>query len=465
MLRRPNAILAVMGPLTVAGVVASLIVACGGVGGQSSKTLGSSNGPGTVIPASVPLSPTPPAPVQTALRIPVTPVAVTYQVADPVFSALPGAKALYGVHQGAGYQIEVPENWNGELVLYAHGYHAYDPSLTVDQPALRQHFIENDYAWAASSYQTNGYSVGVGAEDTRLLAQLFAELVGEPSRTYLYGNSLGAHVTTFLMERYPSEFDGALAECGAVAGVAVLDYFASWSILAAYLTGVEGGIDIDPDSYLAAITEIDVLLGPADSPTIAGTQFESAVSELSGGRRPFLHEGYLESRDWNFLVTLDAYRNPEMSIAAASNEDERYTTDSGLGLTADELNRTIPRLAANPDVRAGERFPEFNPVTGRIEAPYLTLHNTGDLFVPISQEQIYRRAVEDTGRSDLLVQRAIRRPGHCAFRPPERQRAFDDLVRWVETGFRPAGDDLLGDLMDAGLEFTDPLHPDDPGTP
>jgi hypothetical protein len=61
------------------------------------------------------------------------------------------------------------------------------------------------------------------------------------------------------------------------------------------------------------------------------------------------------------------------------------------------------------------------------------------------------------------VQRAVRRPGHCAFTDAERQRAFEDLVAWVERGTKPAGEDLLGDLRDAGRAFTVPLAGDDPG--
>ena len=38
------------------------------------------------------------------------------------FEALPGATALWGVHEGAGFRVEVPVNWNGELVVWAHGF-------------------------------------------------------------------------------------------------------------------------------------------------------------------------------------------------------------------------------------------------------------------------------------------------------------------------------------------------------
>jgi hypothetical protein len=42
-------------------------------------------------------------------------------------------------------------------------------------------------------------------------------------------------------------------------------------------------------------------------------------------------------------------------------------------------------------------------------------------------------------------------------------KAFDDLVTWVRTGTRPAGDEVDGDLTNAGMKFTEPLRPNDPG--
>src|SRR4029453_10302755 len=45
-----------------------------------------------------------------------------WEKTDATFAALPGAKAFFGEYDGGTYRIEVPERWNGELVLWAHGY-------------------------------------------------------------------------------------------------------------------------------------------------------------------------------------------------------------------------------------------------------------------------------------------------------------------------------------------------------
>ena len=45
-----------------------------------------------------------------------------WQLGDPKFDALPGAKAFFGQYEGGIYRVEIPDSWNGEFVLYAHGF-------------------------------------------------------------------------------------------------------------------------------------------------------------------------------------------------------------------------------------------------------------------------------------------------------------------------------------------------------
>ena len=73
------------------------------------------------------------------------------------FDALPNvdSQRLWGVHNNAGYRIEVPANWNGALVMWAHGERGTGLELTVDDHPLRAYLIANGYAWAASSFSRN----------------------------------------------------------------------------------------------------------------------------------------------------------------------------------------------------------------------------------------------------------------------------------------------------------------------
>jgi alpha-beta hydrolase superfamily lysophospholipase len=385
---------------------------------------------------------------------------------DPAFVALDGASAHFGQIDRAAYRIEMPDAWNGELVLYAHGFAGFGTEVSVESPprALRQYLVTNGYAWAASSYSENGYVPGIGADDTLALKRHFVEEFGEPERTYIAGASMGGNVVALALENQATEYDGGLALCGALGGIEQIDYLASWVAVAEYTSGLTFPIG-EPGANLAPVflTELPRILGAPDAPTERGRQFASVMNLLTGGPRPFFVEGFREQYIVNFgLVMIDPERKLLVN-RAATNADTVYEIGEGLGMTAAELNAGVRRYASDAAARNAETHPDAVPTTGRISVPLLTLHNTGDLFVPISMEQSYRAKVEAAGRGDLLVQRAIRAGGHCKFSEPELTAAFADLVAWVKDGTKPKGEDLTGDLMNAGLEFTNPLRAGDPG--
>ncbi|MBA4180604.1 MAG: hypothetical protein C0506_08465, partial [Anaerolinea sp.] len=349
----------------------------------------------------------------------------------PDFVAVPGAKGVFGRLGNAVYQIEMPEKWNDEVVYYAHGFAGFGTEVAVDPPprALREKLIAEGFAWAASSYSENGYTPGIGADDTLALKGLFEEKYGKPEKSYLVGASMGGNVVTLSLEHFPDAYDGALAVCGAVAGESQIDYLTSWTALAEFTSGVKIPIGEGSREVGAVLLQqLPRALGTPDAPTDQGKQFISAVRMLTGGPRPFFVEGFKEQYVANFgLVLLDPDRR--MTAAAAStNEAVIYTIEPGLGLTNEQLNAGVRRFPADLTKRSVESHPDAVPTSGRISKPLLTLHGTGDLFVPISQEQLYRKSVEAAGRGDLLVQRAIRSAGHCRFSAEELTTAFTDLV-------------------------------------
>jgi hypothetical protein len=112
------------------------------------------------------------------------------------------------------------------------------------------------------------------------------------------------------------------------------------------------------------------------------------------------------------------------------------------------------------------RSPSANPVyaerTGRLTVPLLTLHETGDAWVPLSLEQSYRRG---RSRPDGPAARAARGAGAQSLQrrssgPPAGVRR---IVASIERGVRPDGEDVLAaDLSRIGLKWTPVLHPEDP---
>jgi pimeloyl-ACP methyl ester carboxylesterase len=406
----------------------------------------------------------PPVAAETAAT-PAGAAAQSPRIRDPRFTALPGARADFGVLNGAAYRIEVPHNWNGGLVLYAHGYRGEGPDLTVGDPPIRRHLIRGGYAWAASSYRMNGYRPDVGLDDTLALKAHFAQKYGRPRWTVIEGTSMGGHVLFAALELHPDAFQGALAECPAI-GNGVIDYLAAFAAVAEYIGGVDLLGSPDAQTYMRrVVAEWLPAVGFAQTPTDKGRALLSVGKHLMGGEFPFWREGFMTrfTQAANLLVLGDPSRRDSPASRALDTRDVQYRIDPGLGYTADELNQNVRRFErlAGPPASAQDRV--FEDLTGRINVPVISLHTTGDAFVPFTLEQQYRRLTLAAGTSDLLVQRAIRRPAHCQFEGAELTRAFDDLVAWIERGVKPEGDDVLAtDLSTLGLRWTTPLLPEDP---
>lgn len=380
-----------------------------------------------------------------------------YFAGNPDFEPLTGATARFGSLGGAAYRIEVPDDWNGDLVVWAHGFHGWGSELFPVSPpdALRNAFVREGYAWAASSYSENGWVPGVGANDTLALKREFGRLVGTPNRTYIVGQSMGGNAVVLSLEQFPGEYAGGLSLCGAVAGGEWLDYLWSWALVAEFLAGDavprDAASPFDP-------SRLEALGKPGDL-TSSGVAFADVIRNLTGGPRPFFDEGFANAFEGNFgLATGDPARITEISRAATTQGVE-YRIDPGLGFDSGEINRGVRRLTGDAELRDVGTHPDSAPTTGLLLAPLLTLHETGDLTVPVSMEQSYLRKVESAGASRFLVQRLIRSGGHCAFSDGELLRAWEDLRAWVVSGTRPPGDDVLGDLSDAGRTFTDALRP------
>jgi pimeloyl-ACP methyl ester carboxylesterase len=386
-----------------------------------------------------------------------------WELGDPTFEAVPGANAFFGKYDGGIYRIEIPDKWNGELALYAHGFvsnaGAQGSALRVGNSPIRQHLIEGGYAWAASSYRCNGYVPGQGLLDTMALTDLFTKFNGgrAPQRVYLTGTSMGGHVTLLGMHEFPTAFAGGLAMCPA--GPELFDFFAATGAAAEVITGVQFTLD----SMAADLAKMNELLGKPPDYTEKGRQLASVEIDISGGPRPFAVEG-LASRFAGNISGAAIAGSTTPSNRAVMTTQFKYAIDQGLGLSADTLNARARRKALDPEIRNPMGpYDELVPFDGKLERPTLTMHGTGDLFVPIFLEQSLKRAVVSAGKQDLLRQRVYRVAGHCGFSQPEMIKSFDDLAAWVHQGTRPDGDEVEGDLSHAGLTFTNPRRPNDPG--
>lgn len=371
------------------------------------------------------------------------------------FDALPGTTTTrqWGVLDGAGYQIEVPANWNGELVMWAHGFAGYGAELGVAPPPMRAWLVANGFAWAASSYAQNGYVVEQGARDTLKLAKRFAKLHRKPTRQYLTGASMGGHITGYSIEKNHGFYDGAMPVCGVMGDRELFDYFQSFHLIAQSITGI-GTAYPAPADY--PLTTVPALIAALGGPTGARyQQLAAATEQLTGGTRVGFAVGYAAWFD--FLMSLGT-APPGVAAFPADNRRTVYQLDGDPALNATEaaLNASVVRQR-RLDYPLPNGVWTAPKVMGRFDIPVLTMHTVGDLFVPFSMQQSYARKAAAQGSGDLLVQRAVRDVGHCGFSEAEYNKGMADLVSWVRGGPRPAGDDVDNGLASAtyGCAFSD----------
>jgi hypothetical protein len=384
----------------------------------------------------------------------------------PSVRSADGPLVREGVHENAPFRYEVPARWNGGLVMFAHGYQGEGPGAgTVRSEPLDALLSERGHAWAATGYRSIGYRVEWFIDDVRALRDRFIREVGEPRWTIIHGQSMGGHVAISSLELHPGLYQGALSECGNVGGIGIADYLYAYTAAAEYVGGVPLLDAPDRQTFNRRVNEQWVpAVGTPGNYTERGRRFESVVKHLLADA-PLWREN-LPRRYLMNLVYIPRGEPREALRAAVSTQHVRYAIDPGLGLTAAELNAKVRRITPEPGFRSPAKDPVYAALTGKITAPVMTLHETGDTWVPFILEQQYRRTTLAAGTSDLLVQRAVRWPGHCAFDGDVRDEAFDDLVAWIEKGVKPAGDDVLGTPMaQMGRRWTPRPHPADTKDP
>jgi hypothetical protein len=480
--------------LTLLALAASLAVAsCGGGGGGGN---GFAFLPAAPAPAPAP-PPNPPAP-------PPGPVAeetraqdsrTSFAPADPsatTFAALAAdagdtvdnttTSRWAGMLGGAQYHIEVPQSWNGKLVMYAHGYAGEDNLLSVTDPSIRRYLIQKGYAWAASSYSKNFYDVRAGVEDTNALALQFNAIakangrdLAAPSKVFITGHSMGGHVTaaavedeTYATANHKMKYDGAVPMCGVLGDTELFDYFAAAQVAAQALAGQAS---YPTPKWADIATQVTTTLFDPFTPALitpkgaVGAQYALVLQNLTGGpRSPFFQTGLFKGQSflavWGVFGS-DGTVNGILNKSTLDTNRFTYKID-GDTAASDALNAAAQKLTAAPDANRlrtdGLRW--IPKVNGEFKVPVVTLHTLGDLYVPFSMEQIYSTRVAAKGNSDWLVQRAIRGITHCDFTIKEQEDAFAAMVAWEadHAGARPAGDDVLTPSVvadpDYGCKFT-----------
>jgi hypothetical protein len=183
--------------------------------------------------------------------------------------------------KGAYGLIIIPENWNGGLFIYAHGYSA-DQRLVAPFPSdlTAGNFLQrvnllfqataipalNGYASATTTFRSAGWYVKDSIKDIENLRRYFVKKYGKPTHTYLWGHSGGGMVTSTVIEYFPNTYDGALPMCGPGAGArrnfdGALDLRLAYEYVCGNVSGAQFACRICSDGASRCLVDADCATG------------------------------------------------------------------------------------------------------------------------------------------------------------------------------------------------------------
>jgi hypothetical protein len=385
----------------------------------------------------------------------------------------PAAKArvvapldLSGELHGAPYRIRVPENWNGTLLIFAHGYRdKADHPGEVDNrnadvapsAALEAALLAQGFALAGSAFKDNGWAVGDAIQDTKNLAVYFRDNIAQPDRTILVAASLGTFTGFKSMEQFGGIYDGALCLCGVGQGATrlwdsgvpiYLAYDVIFGVPQSWGTVGEVRNDIDFD------TEVVAKLGPELANPANFPAFE--FIRLVGGNPgrgitppppPQFYPGWALT-DFFFLTEARAELQRRAGGPFVQNLDQNYSLTpaekaylAGLGLPGPVVDSWLAQMNARRNITADTSARNYvrnnTNFNGKIRNPILTVHTIIDPLLVVSNELAYAQLIESTGKQDLLFQTYTNANGHCNLTGSQILTAVGAIDLWVRTGVRP----------------------------
>lgn len=355
--------------------------------------------------------------------------------------ALPAAaeSVREGTTPGGGfYKIVVPDAWNGDLVIWNHGFDLDPPGPVEDLGPLADLQLAQGFAVAASSYRLAGWAVFKTNKDLKAMVAAFRGEFGPPARIFLYGASLGGIVTARAVEwRRLGNVVGALTYCGAMAGsrnwdaaidLRLLYDFVCRDVPAAAIPG--GGRGLPPGSSFsqgdleAAVNACTGVLRKKAQRTGAQKQRLKTLLDTTG-----LPEG--------FLVTSMAYATFGMSDLIHDRRKLRGRQgpgNEGVDYGDPAIDAGIERVAPHK-VGARKLRKSYTPRGTVGGVKILSMHTDKDGLVLVENESVYAGVVPPANLTVAVAREP--KPSHCGFTPAEALAGWESLLDWVDGGPKP----------------------------
>ena len=382
--------------------------------------------------------------------------------ADTAFDTFTGS-----LPNGATWQAEVPEDWDGTTVLFAHGFRmgSENPAWDTGFAPTAQALVDRGTAVVASSYATTGWALGTAVQDQIDALAAFEAEAGDSDRVIAMGRSMGGLVTSLIAERPDAGVDAAVSTCGLVGGgVALNNYQLDAAHAAVRLLAPDADVPLvgftsAEEAQPTVDTIVTALDDAADSPQgRARVALVAALlntpTELPGvdQRDP---EELAAAQAQLVRTTLPEVIRRRSAIVNAAEGDSGWTAGvdyqqllrqsaqqdqvqalyrgAGLNLGAD-LRRLTDTADIEPDGAGLSWMSRTSAPTGHLQVPVLATHTLVDVLAPVEYQEEYAETIREADRSSLLRQAYVDAVGHCAFTVAEDLAAVEAVEHRLDTG-------------------------------
>lgn len=373
-------------------------------------------------------------------------LAVSLSVALGFASLATADTTITGEKLGAFFQITVPDNWNGGLVINNHGFDFAPPAPSPDLGALAPLMLSEGYAVAASSYSNCCWTLFSTQKDMNRLVGIFEDNFGTPSQVILHGGSLGGIVTAQGIEKLGVHVDGAYPVCGALSGSRSWDGAIDLRLVYdAVCAGVAGGTFPGGATGLPAPGFPAGGLGVPDIATRVNTC--TGVLVPAAFRTP-AQQARLDqiiavtSLPESFIVTDMVFvTNGLSNVIFAPDKLDGGQGVGNVGVTYNDpaIDASIQRVAYDKKARK-QLMRYFTPKGDVGDTKIVSIHTDGDGLVIVENEKAYQDVVPAANLTTAIVDEAGNT--HCGFTAPELIAGWEVLRGWLAGGPQPTAQDI-----------------------
>lgn len=329
----------------------------------------------------------------------------------------------------SNYHIKVPASWNGDLVIWNHGFSLGAAEEVPSLGPLESLQLAEGYAIAASSYRQTGWATFQIPQDLKNLYTVFQRNFGAPRQVIVTGASFGGIVTVQALEEgNVGNAVGGLTMCGAIAGSR------NW----------DGALDarLIYDAVCSAVPDAAIPGGASGLPknsTFSPADLGAAIHACFGLPGVPSLEQYSRLATFlgvmqipvTFIGTVMGYAT--FALADLTWDPQKLSGKIGTGnVNVDYgnplVNASVARVAPNAGAQARLQA-NYTPTGDTRGAKIVSIHTDKDGLVLVENESAYADvAAPDRFTTAVVVEST---PTHCGFTAAETVAAWESLRGWL----------------------------------